>query len=45
MKAAQIMSFGAPDVLRINDVDRPTPRAGEVLVAVEASSPVVRTCR
>jgi NADPH:quinone reductase-like Zn-dependent oxidoreductase len=38
MKAAQIMSFGAPDVLRINDVDRPTPGAGEVLVTVEASS-------
>jgi NADPH:quinone reductase-like Zn-dependent oxidoreductase len=38
MKAAQIMSFGAPDVLRINDVDRPTPGAGEVLVSVEASS-------
>jgi NADPH:quinone reductase-like Zn-dependent oxidoreductase len=38
MKAAQITSFGAPDVLRVNDVDRPTPGAGEVLVSVEASS-------
>jgi NADPH:quinone reductase-like Zn-dependent oxidoreductase len=38
MKAAQIMSFGAPDVLRINDVDRPTPGPGEVLISVEASS-------
>jgi NADPH:quinone reductase-like Zn-dependent oxidoreductase len=38
MRAAQITSFGAPDVLRVNDVDRPAPGAGEVLVAVEASS-------
>ncbi|MFF0016322.1 NADP-dependent oxidoreductase [Streptomyces sp. NPDC005374] len=38
MKAVQIMSFGTADVLRINDVDRPAPGAGEVLVSVEASS-------
>jgi NADPH:quinone reductase-like Zn-dependent oxidoreductase len=38
MKAAQIMAFGAPDVMRINEVDRPVPGAGEVLVSVEASS-------
>src|SRR4051812_23806963 len=38
MKAAQITSFGTPDVLRITEIDRPTPGAGEVLVAVEASS-------
>ncbi|WP_329222174.1 NAD(P)-dependent alcohol dehydrogenase [Streptomyces sp. NBC_01485] len=38
MKAAQITSYGAPDVLRISDVDRPAPGAGEVLVSVEASS-------
>ncbi|MCX4761760.1 NADP-dependent oxidoreductase [Streptomyces sp. NBC_01275] len=38
MKAAQITSFGTPDVLRINDVDRPAPGVGEVLVSVEASS-------
>ncbi|MFD9396428.1 NAD(P)-dependent alcohol dehydrogenase [Streptomyces sp. NPDC060000] len=38
MKAAQITHYGAPDVLRVNDVDRPAPGAGEVLVAVEASS-------
>ncbi|MEU0819364.1 NAD(P)-dependent alcohol dehydrogenase [Streptomyces mirabilis] len=39
MKAAQITSYGdAVDVLRINDVDRPAPGAGEVLVRVEASS-------
>jgi NADPH:quinone reductase-like Zn-dependent oxidoreductase len=38
MKAAQIMSFGTPDVLRVTETDTPTPGAGEVLVAVEASS-------
>ncbi|MFE7932208.1 NAD(P)-dependent alcohol dehydrogenase [Streptomyces sp. NPDC057456] len=38
MKAAQITSYGAPDVLRINEVDRPAPGVGEVLVSVEASS-------
>ncbi len=38
MKAVQITGFGTADVLRINDVDRPAPGAGEVLVAVEATS-------
>ncbi|MBO3680172.1 NAD(P)-dependent alcohol dehydrogenase [Streptomyces sp. NEAU-YJ-81] len=38
MKAVQITSFGAADVLRVNDVERPVPGAGEVLVSVEASS-------
>jgi NADPH:quinone reductase-like Zn-dependent oxidoreductase len=38
MKAAQIMSFGTPDVLRVTETERPSPGAGEVLVAVEASS-------
>ncbi|KAA2256906.1 NAD(P)-dependent alcohol dehydrogenase [Solihabitans fulvus] len=38
MKAAQITRFGAPDVLHIADIDRPTPGVGEVLVSVEASS-------
>ncbi|MFJ8935913.1 NAD(P)-dependent alcohol dehydrogenase [Streptomyces sp. NPDC102365] len=38
MKAVQVMGFGTADVLRVNDVDRPAPGAGEVLVAVEASS-------
>ncbi|MEE1804288.1 NADP-dependent oxidoreductase [Streptomyces sp. NPDC101062] len=38
MKAAQITSYGTADVLRVNDVDRPAPGPGEVLVSVEASS-------
>lgn len=38
MKAAQIGRYGEPSVLRINEVDRPAPSEGEVLVQVEASS-------
>ncbi|PBC84202.1 MULTISPECIES: NAD(P)-dependent alcohol dehydrogenase [unclassified Streptomyces] len=38
MKAAQITGYGTPDVLRVNEVDRPAPGAGEVLVSIEASS-------
>jgi NADPH:quinone reductase-like Zn-dependent oxidoreductase len=38
MKAVQIGRFGKPDVLRINEVDRPAPGDGEVLVMVEATS-------
>jgi NADPH:quinone reductase-like Zn-dependent oxidoreductase len=38
MKAVQITAFGAPEVLRVNEVERPTPGAGEVLVEVGASS-------
>lgn len=38
MKAVQITSFGAPDVLRVIETDHPEPEAGQVLVAVEASS-------
>lgn len=38
MRAAQIGQFGGPDVLVVNEVDRPVPADGEVLVRVEASS-------
>jgi NADPH:quinone reductase-like Zn-dependent oxidoreductase len=38
MKAAQISQYGEPDVLTINEVDRPVPGEGEVLVLVKASS-------
>ncbi|MFF0093262.1 NADP-dependent oxidoreductase [Streptomyces canus] len=38
MKAVQITGFGTADVLRVNDVERPAPGAGEVLVSVEATS-------
>src|SRR5436190_1527607 len=38
MQVAQIPSFGAPDVIQVVEVDRPSPGPGEVLVAVGASS-------
>ncbi|MBK8027190.1 MAG: NAD(P)-dependent alcohol dehydrogenase [Chloroflexi bacterium] len=36
MKAMIYTQYGSPDVLRLADVPRPTPRAGEVLVKVHA---------
>ena len=38
MKAIVIREFGGPDVLRWEDVETPTPAAGEVLVRVHAVS-------
>ena len=38
MKAVRIHSFGGPDVLTIDDVPKPKPGAGEVLIKVEAAS-------
>jgi NADPH:quinone reductase-like Zn-dependent oxidoreductase len=37
MKAQRFHEFGGPDVLRYEDVETPTPTAGEVLVRVAAS--------
>jgi len=37
MRAARIHSFGGPEVIVVEDVPRPTPEAGEILVRVEAS--------
>jgi NADPH:quinone reductase-like Zn-dependent oxidoreductase len=37
MKAARIHAFGAPDVIRIDDVPPPTPNAGEIVVRVAAA--------
>ena len=37
MKAARIQRFGAPNVIAINDLPRPEPRAGELLVRVMAA--------
>ena len=37
MKAARINEFGAPDVIRIDDVPQPTPNEGEILVRVAAA--------
>jgi NADPH:quinone reductase-like Zn-dependent oxidoreductase len=38
MKAIVYSEFGPPDVLRLADVDRPIPKANEVLVEVHAAS-------
>jgi NADPH:quinone reductase-like Zn-dependent oxidoreductase len=38
MKAVRFHAFGGPEVLRYEDVDVPTPRAGEVRVRVTATS-------
>lgn len=38
MKAAFQNQFGAPDILFVNEVDRPTLTAGQVLVQVHASA-------
>lgn len=38
MKAVQLHEFGGPEVLRYEDVTRPTPGPGEVLVRIHAAS-------
>ena len=37
MKAAVVREFGGPEVIRVSQIDRPTPGAGEVLVKVNAA--------
>ena len=37
MKACRVHHFGAPDVISIEDVDRPHPGEGEVLVRIKAA--------
>jgi len=38
MRAATVDQYGAPDIVRITEVPRPTPRADEVLVRVHAAA-------
>lgn len=47
MKAVRIHAFGDVDVLNYEDVERPEPQAGEVLVRVRAAgiNPMDCTCR
>ncbi|MFQ5695556.1 MAG: NAD(P)-dependent oxidoreductase, partial [Terriglobia bacterium] len=37
MKAIQVVKYGAPEVLELRSLPKPTPRAGEVVVGVEAA--------
>src|SRR5215471_21858661 len=37
MKAARIHRFGPPDVIEVEDISRPSPAPGEVLVRVAAA--------
>ncbi|MCU1257385.1 MAG: Alcohol dehydrogenase zinc-binding domain protein [Bryobacterales bacterium] len=38
MRAVRIHSFGGPEVLRIDEAERPEPKAGELLVRVAAAA-------
>jgi NADPH:quinone reductase-like Zn-dependent oxidoreductase len=38
MKAAVHTSYGPPDVVRITEVDKPTPKGNELLVRVYATT-------
>ncbi len=38
MKAAQISQYGGPEVIEINEVGKPLPQAGQVLVEVQAAA-------
>ena len=38
MKAVTIEEFGAPEVMKISDIDKPQPRPNEVLIQVVATS-------
>lgn len=38
MKAVLARAYGGPDVLELGEVDRPTPKAGEILVKTYASA-------
>ena len=38
MKAIVCTKYGSPDVLRLEEVEKPAPKEGEVLLAVHAAS-------
>ncbi len=38
MKAIRYTKYGSPDVLQVQEVEKPVPRANEVLIKVHAAS-------
>lgn len=44
MKAAVIRRYGPPEVVRVEQVEKPTPRAGEVLIRVRAAPVATADC-
>ncbi|MDF1701160.1 MAG: NAD(P)-dependent alcohol dehydrogenase [Planctomycetota bacterium] len=44
MKAIVYAEYGPPDVLRVTEVDRPTPAKGEVLIRVHAAEATKADC-
>ncbi len=45
MKAVQYDKYGLPDVLTLRQIDAPVPRAGEVLIRVNAASVAPGDCK
>ena len=41
MRAVRYHEHGGPEVLQVDEIDRPTPAAGEILVHLEHFRPAV----